>query len=276
MSEPTTNLPALPASVSAMPVLLLEPSVVAEVISENLQGIQASMNDLDKIKVPGADSAMFTVQTLDGPKGMSTIEGIVCMVSMSRAFWMSDDGGNTPPDCCSDNLIHGLGRRGNNDDHDGPHDCASCPMNQFGSAMKDGKPQAGKACGERAHIAFLMGEGFLPNVVQVPSTSLAAWRKYLVRLSSFGKKYTAVVTSIGLVPKKSRGGKGYCELTFASAGSLPPLAIERVSAYAKLLEASFKRIVREEQGMPGGDAADAPPPFAEEFPGGEYEEGSNG
>jgi len=274
MSE-TTNLPALPAAVSSMPVLLLEPNQVAEVISENLQGVQASMNDLDKIKVPGADSAMFTVQTLDGPKGMGVIEGIVCMVSMSRAFWMSDEGGNTPPDCSSENLIHGSGRRGENDEHDGPHDCASCPMNQFGSAMKDGKAQAGKACGERAHIAFLMGEGFLPNVVQVPSTSLAAWRKYLVRLSSFGKKYTAVVTSIGLVPKKSRGGKGYCELTFGSAGLLPPQAIERVAAYAKLLEASFKKVVREEQGMPAGDAGDAPPPFVDDSPEPEYDGGPN-
>lgn len=265
MSDP--NLPAIPENVSNLPVLNMDHKEIVEIIKDNLADSNASFNDLDKIKVPQpqGDAAMFTVQTLSGPQGVATLVGVVSNVFMSRTFWSDGEGtGNNPPDCTSDDMLNGYGRRGSNDDHDGPHDCASCPMNAFGSAIKDGKAQKGKACNERAFISLLMGSSFLPVIVQVPSTSLAAWRKYLVRLSGFGKKFTSVVTSIGLAPKKSSGGQAYCELVFGAAGELPPVYAERVNAYAKMLAESFKRPQRTESDMPGGDAEDVPPPFDED------------
>ena len=262
MAKAETNLPAVPESVQNLPVLTQDVKEIKAVLAENMGAANMTAADLDKIKVPSGDQNMWVMQTLNGPKAFEALEGVICMVQMGRSYWISEDVGNNPPDCSSVDTIVGYGKRGEQDLGDGPHDCASCPMNQFGSAIKKGVAQAGKACNERAHVFLLLGEGYLPQVVQVPATSLGAWRKYIARLSSFGKGYSAVVTKMGLAPKANKSGTKYLEIVFTSAGVLPPDAAARVKEYAAAFGESFKRAARrEDEDAPAGDAHDAPPPF---------------
>ena len=266
MSE---NLPALPESVQHLPVLTQDLGQIKSMLAKNMGAANLTAADLDKIKVPSGDIPLWMVQTLEGPKGLEALEGVIAMVSMGRGYWQSDEVGNTPPDCSSENTIVGYGRRGALDTHDGPHDCASCIMNQFGTATKDGKAGAGKACNERAHLFLLTGQGYLPQVVQVPATSLGGWRKFIARLSSFGKPFSAVVVKMTLAPKKNKGGTSYMEIVFNSISVLPPEACSRVEAYAAAFAESFKRATRQEYDAApgsGGDADDAPPPPSFDIP----------
>lgn len=259
------NLPALPTGVANLPVLTQDLSEIKSVLEENLGAAQLSANDLDKVKVPSGDVPMWMVQTLNGPQGVAELEGVICMVQNSRTFWIDKNMGNKPPDCSSEDLLRGFGKRGDSDEHDGPHDCSGCAMNQFGSAVSDkGAPAAGKACNERAHLFLLCGSGYLPIVVQIPSTSLPAWKKYIARLSGFGKSYRAVVTKLALAPKKNKGGTAYMEIVFTSAGELPPDAVLRVKEYSTAFAESFKRATRENyEGAPGSET---PPPPYEDAP----------
>ena len=262
MAESKNDLPAIPESVQYLPVLTQDVNEIKAVLQENMGAANMTAADLDKIKVPSGDQNMWIMQTLNGPKAFEALEGVICMVQMGRSYWISEDVGNNPPDCSSGDTIVGHGRRGEQDVSDGPHDCASCPMNQFGSAIKKGVAQAGKACNERAHLFLLIGEGYLPQVVQVPATSLGAWRKYIARLSSFGKGYSAVVTRMALAPKANKSGTKYLEVMFTSAGVLPPEAAARVKQYASAFGESFKRATRrDDEAAPGGDEHDVPPPF---------------
>jgi len=263
------NLPALPESVQYLPVLNQDLGQIKSMLAKNMGAANLTAADLDKIKVPSGDVPLWMVQTLEGPKGMEALEGVIAMVSMGRGYWQSDDVGNTPPDCSSEDTIVGFGRRGATDTNDGPHDCASCIMNQFGTATKNGVAGAGKACNERAHLFLLTGQGYLPQVVQVPATSLGGWRKFIARLSSFGKPFSAVVVKMTLAPKANRGGTKYMEIVFNSTAVLPPDAMARVEAYAAAFAESFKRAARPEYGDAGagsGDAGDAPPPEFDDIP----------
>jgi len=264
MSE---NLPALPESVQHLPVLNQDLGQIKAMLAKNMGAANLTAADLDKIKVPSGEIPLWMVQTLEGPKGMEALEGVIAMVSMGRGYWQSDEVGNTPPDCSSEDTITGYGRRGAMDTTDGPHDCATCIMNQFGTATKNGVAGAGKACNERAHLFLLTGMGYLPQVVQVPATSLGGWRKFIARLSSFGKAYSAVVVKMTLAPKKNKGGTNYMEIVFNSVSVLPPDAVARVESYAAAFAESFKRATKPEYEGSAGDADDAPPPsFEDDIP----------
>lgn len=258
------NLPALPDEVQSLPVFCQSVQEIKEVLQENLGAANLTASDLDKIKVPSGDTPMWTMQTLEGPKGVGELVGVICAVQMGRSFWASKDLSNTPPDCSSSDTISGFGRRGPEDD-DGPHDCAACPQNQFGSGVDaKGMPTRGKACSEKANLFLLMGSGYLPMVVQVPATSLGAWRKYIARLSSFGKAYSAVVSKLTLNATKSKGGQAYMQIVFSSVSVLPPDKYAAVKEYAAVFGESFKRASRSEvEETPGGDDVDAPPSYEE-------------
>ena len=255
------NLPALPDGVKNLPVLTQDLGYIQSVLQENLGAANLSAGDLDKIKVPSGNTPLWAVQTIDGPKGFDALEGIVVMVQMARSYWQGEDVSNSPPDCSSNDLIHGFGRRGDNDEHDGPHECVGCPMNEFGSAIRKGQPAAGKACNERVHLFLLMGSGYLPVVVQVPSTSLAAWRKYIARLSSFGKPFNAVVTKITLAPKRNKSGTEYMECVFSSAGELPAESVQSIRAYSEAFKPAFSRATRAAQDDIDDDT---PPPYEDD------------
>jgi hypothetical protein len=126
----------------------------------------------------------------------------------TRSYWANpiDSSAVTPPDCSSRDGVHGIGSPGG--------ECASCPLNQFGS---DGR---GKSCGEYKQLFMLRGTNLLPEVVAIPPTSLGAAKKYLVQLLAQGLPYVRVISSLTLNPVKNSAGKPYSEVRFEMVAPL--------------------------------------------------------
>ena len=77
-------------------------------------------------------------------------------------------------------------------------DCASCPMNRFGSAQSG----RGKACTEKRLICVLQENLTQPVIVKVSPTSLKPFFKYLLSLSLEAKPklFWEVETEFSLEP----------------------------------------------------------------------------
>lgn len=175
-----------------------------EVMQENFGdngGMQAS--DLDTIIIPAGAGKHWNVPSLDGDDAVKELEGIIVAWSPSRRYWEKglddNDGDKGPPDCSSDDGVHGNGAYGPRSQGNPTGECENCPMNQFGSI--EGKD--GKACKEYRMIYMLRPETVLPVQVQLPVTSIPPIRKYMLRLSSAGLPYYGLVTKFGLEQVKS-------------------------------------------------------------------------
>lgn len=65
------------------------------------------------------------------------------------------------------------------------HDCATCPKNKWGSAMRNGRPSKGKACGEKRRLLIMpipedaeAAKKAEVALVRIPVTSVNNWRNY--------------------------------------------------------------------------------------------------
>ena len=114
--------------------------------------------DLDTIRVPAAGGQRFAVPSLEGEQEAKAIEGVVVAWKDPRAYWrlsMGSGGGANAPDCSSPDGVRGVGDPGG--------DCATCPMNQWGSAVgDDGKPKKGKACKEMRNLFIVRPSDRIP------------------------------------------------------------------------------------------------------------------
>lgn len=195
---------------------------IAEVMNQNLSGMEITAFDFDKVKIPAGGGKMWAVPTLDGEHGSAKIEGVVMHFTTPRAYWQIafDDParqGSSPPDCSSQDGRFGEGDPGGR--------CSDCVLNKFGSAEKGG----GKACREMVLLFVMLPERFLPTIVALPATSIKAWKQYSMRLASNGIASNAVLTSIGLEQDKSEGGITYSKATFALAGKLEPSDVSMIA-----------------------------------------------
>jgi hypothetical protein len=215
MSDQNTIATTAPASVSLATIAALNADMAAvqAVIDENLGSGGLSQFDLQRIKMPNADSPFYTITDLDGEIAVKEVRCVVLFQRDIRTYWRSsidDTGGGSPPDCHSFDSKVGIGDPGG--------DCASCPLNQFGSAAKG----TGKACKEVRQL-FILREGsesVLPEVFSVPPTSLQAARKFALNLGGRGIPVSSVITEIGLAKKRSKGGQNYSQATFRVARAL--------------------------------------------------------
>lgn len=95
--------------------------------------------------------------------------------------------------------------------------CRACPYNQWGSVTMLGKEGRGKACGDVRRL-LLWSEGIkIPQLLQVPTTSIRAWDSFCSSLDAAGLKHTMVITEIALEPKSS-GSMNWSVLTFSMTG----------------------------------------------------------
>jgi hypothetical protein len=165
------------------------------ILEENLGGEDFSPFDLERIVLPGSGGTIWEVSTIDGPKNVDKIRGIVLSVQRARAYWESEmDGEGTPPDCSSNDGVHGFGNPGG--------ECITCPLNQFGSGKNNGK-----ACKEIKNIFLLTENSMLPVILQVPPTSLKIWKKYAVQLMGHNfRSIHGVVTEFTLEKCKAKSG----------------------------------------------------------------------
>ena len=213
---------------------------IGEIIQDNLGGEQFDVQSLNKIKVPSGGSKTWTIQTSKGEEDTKSIKGVCVYNKVVRVYYSKAYGeGNTnaPPDCFSKDGLMGIGDPG------GP--CVTCPFSKFGSSP-DGKKTA---CPSRRLMFFLLADSMLPSVLSVPPSGLKDAKKYLLNLSSEGKRIYSVVTELTLKKLTSNGGIDYSAVEFKEVGPAPDP--EKFAAYAK----TFKNIIEMSEASFIGDTA---------------------
>lgn len=211
-------------------VLQMESDVLQEVIAENLGDEQINEWDLDRIKMPSGGGIAFEVPTLEGVDSSKELIGVIVFAKTVRAYWPDEySGGNDPPQCSSPDGVIGIGDPG--------VVCERCPFNAW-----DSDPNGpGKACKEMKQLFIVPKEDLLPIVLTLPPTSLAAQKRYFLKLASKGVPYSKVVTKITL--QKERNEKAeYSSAVFALETRLDPESAEKISNYTDELRPSFERV----------------------------------
>jgi hypothetical protein len=263
--NPAANPPGeiIPASEFA----LIENPAVLQAISYNLQGEQISESDLDRIRVPAAGGVTWEVPTLSGDvDSVKEIEGIILHSGIRRAFWENPNPTGDAPDCASSDGLYGIGDPGG--------ECATCPFNEFGSAIKaDGSEGRGKRCREMRAILFLRREDRLPVVVMAPPASLKNVKQYMVRLPCH--MYQAV-TKMTLEADQNADKIKFSKIKFSYVGALPTAEVGELKSFAATLKkiltagapvaSDFNSTGNDEAGEEGSafDGADDPANYSEE------------
>lgn len=207
------------------------------VLEENLgPGASLSLGLLVRVQVPN-DRESFEVDFGDGKEPVRTIKGVIAHRQTNRRYYRSayDPSDTDPPDCYSPDGVTGYGDNGTltAKQDSGEFACATCPMNEWGSAQRDdGRESRGKACAERVDLYVLRERGVLPLVVGAPPTSIQGWRRYGLRLADREKPFYSVETEIGLEP-----GERSSVLTFRRVRDLDGESVERVAQYRAGVEA---------------------------------------
>lgn len=101
--------------------------------------------------------------------------------------------------------------------------CASCPFNQWGTAINDAGVQTrGKACGERRKLLMLLSRYSQPVIVNISPTSSKKWDAYASSFASLtpASAYVAHKTQISIKIEKGEGGSKYGTAVFKSLGRL--------------------------------------------------------
>lgn len=176
---------------------------IKAVMEENLGGEKLSLGSLDRIKIPAGGATNWEVLTLDGAQSVPAITGVVVHEQKTRTFWhdsFEETGGGEQPDCYSEDLLTGVGDPGG--------DCETCP---FGSFSADG---ARPECREGRTLFVLTKDAALPVAVQLPPSSLRAFRDYKLRLSQNLILLSETETIISLEKTASKKGINYSRAVF--------------------------------------------------------------
>ena len=198
-----------------------KPQEILDLIRDNLGGDAITDRNLDRVTLPLGGGLNWAVPTLTGEDSIKTIEGIIVHWTRPRAYWASsmEDGGNSPPDCSSDDGDTGTGNPGG--------DCFTCPYSQWGTAERGN----GKACKEKRMLFILRPHDILPMVIQAPSTSIGNIKTYLLRLASAGIPYHEVVTGLSIERATSGGGISYGRITPKMEERVPDESLKKLRAY---------------------------------------------
>lgn len=108
--------------------------------------------------------------------------------------------------------------------------CASCPLNQFGTARYYGADEdsQAKACQESRLLLVALDGWFAPVILRVSKGSLKAWAEYKSALfASTGKVTYQFKTQFGVTGAKS-GNLDYTQLTFARVAALDTAEMREV------------------------------------------------
>jgi len=230
------NLPAITNPTVNLPILT-QPDEVREILEENLDGI---VPEFPRIKFPSGGGLAFEIPGEEETAVETTLVGVVVDQHRMNAYWSAKyDGTKNAPDCVSLDGKVGMARPDANVAWKGGcQDCASCPLNQFGSA-EDGR---GKACKNMRRVAMLREGEILPILITIPPTSIKEWDAYIVGLTSKLKRPYGVVTKIKLKKATNSGGIEYSKGVFTKAGDLTPEETKHMQAYAAGLKPVLRNV----------------------------------
>jgi hypothetical protein len=217
------------------PVLRGNPAAALATIRENLGGEQLTPGDLDRVTVPAGGGLFWTVPSIDNPAGepAKSIEGVVVFQKLTRAFWekgIEESGGNSAPDCYSDDSILGIGSPGG--------DCSTCRF----AAWKSDEKGRGQACKQMRALFILRPGSVLPTLVTIPPSSLGEAKKFLLRLANENLHFSSVTVKLTLLEEKNPDGIKYARVAFEVGSRLAGEDLERVQAYVNSIKPSLERV----------------------------------
>lgn len=110
------------------------------------------------------------------------------------------------------------------------YECASCPLNLWGSEHQR-RGGRGKACKEMRRLLVIIDDRALPAVMSLPPTSIRGWDTYCSLLQSKNTAYFAVKTKFELDTAKSASGETYNFIKFSVQQNLTFIeSVEHVRA----------------------------------------------
>jgi hypothetical protein len=205
-------------------VVAADGKATMDIIRQNVGPHGFDLFDLDRVKIPGAGGSAWELPGLTEESVVAkSFDAIIIHFREARKYYsksFEDSGGNTPPDCFSDDGFTGHGNPGG--------DCGACALAKFGTAPNGGK---GMACKQVRMLFCLRAGDVIPLILTLPPTSLGACRKFFLRLGSHRVPYWGVVARIGLLAKASGSGIKYSEATFSVAAQL---SAEQIAAVEKV------------------------------------------
>lgn len=187
--------------------MITQPDPVALTRSfSTIYGDEIRRKDMTMLSIPRYEQKVkpkWTLSLLGKQAALDSLEGIIVgFPPTQRAYWKQGYSPNniSPPSCISRDGVRGVGDPGGQ--------CAPCPMNQWGSARQYVQNSiAGenrKACAERIHIyLWIPNVGRLPYLLDVPPSSIDAFRSFRRELFSAGLEPQHVVTRLNLAPDGS-------------------------------------------------------------------------
>jgi len=208
---------------------------IAEIFQENMEGIPFQC---ERVKIPSGGGVAWEITDDDGNTDTTKeLLGVIIDHHPANGYWKEKfSGKNQPPDCSSMDGVTGTGININGAVY---KNCATCPLNQFGSDPDGG---AGKAC-KNMHRVYLLREGTVfPLLITLPPTSLAAIKDYVRRLTNKLKRLSGVVTRITLEKDKNEGGIQYSKAVFSKAGELSKEEAQKIAEHARVLKPFLRQI----------------------------------
>lgn len=231
--------------VSDYSVVKMDPTVLREIIQENIGADALSEFDLDRVKVPAGGGVTWEVPSLEGTENVKELTGVVVHWKQPRAYWsvgFDESGGGTPPDCASDDGFWGIGDPGG--------ECDKCPLAQFGSDSKG----RGQACKQMRLLFMVRPTDLLPLVVACPPTSIRPVKRYFLRLASQAIPFYGVVTKVTLERTKNQDGIQYAQVVPQMVQRLDDGDMAKMKAYAESLRPAMERVTITHDDFAVGDA----------------------
>lgn len=224
----------------------------AELMKANVGTGGLSRRDLAVMKVPAGSSGLaFWPVVDDTGRTMPTefLDVIVLHHQNVRRRYTTPygEGESGPPACSSEDCRTGIGDPGG--------DCASCAFSKFGSSDKEGSNAQG--CTEYKLLFVLRGENMVPEVIQVPPTSLVDSKKFFLGMTSKGIHFSSALIRLGLVPDKANGTP-FFRVSFTRVEKLSPDQTAFVKQVAALWKPMFTATAQIQDDM------QSPPPSSEQ------------
>jgi hypothetical protein len=228
---PSKEVAKKETAISPFVIFNTEIAAIREAMVTNVGDEGITAGDFERIKVPAGGGTAWTIQGLDGEELVKEISGIIIAWRDTRAYWrvpMEESEGNMPPDCFSLDARAGTGTPGGN--------CHKCDLAKFGS---DPKGDA-QACKLVRQLFLVREDNLLPEIVNLPPSSVKPARQYFLRLASKAVPCYSLITKIGLEKTKNNQGIAYARAVLTSGGRLTPAQAQRVKEYAAMIEPFLK------------------------------------
>lgn len=219
--------------------LALQDFDLSGVMAEEMNGLSASF---ERIRIPIGGGTVFEIPG-DDPDDVDTVKELNAVIlyqhPLNSYYSVKYTGGSNPPDCGSYDGLMGHGNPGGL--------CKNCPFNEFGSGEN-----GAKACKNRRRIYLLREGDMFPMILSLPTGSLKAFTRYLMRVLPKYKSSNAVVTRFTLKKTTSNTGIAYSQAQFSVARVLSPEEHRLIAAMTEQVKAMSASV--------GYDTEDSIPP----------------